>query len=107
MAGIDLEKVLEEMTEMSNEELERLMKSIREKNRDAHSPDDGWSDYPMGTAKMGRNRGGQPRSAVLLGDVLKVRKKTATFQLCRQCMAHAGISLLQLRGKDRWCERDF
>lgn len=29
MAGIDLEKVLEEMTEMSDEELERLMKSIR------------------------------------------------------------------------------
>ena len=41
MAGIDLEKVLEEMTEMSDEELERLMKSIREENRDAHSPDDG------------------------------------------------------------------
>lgn len=29
MAGIDLEKVLEEMTEMSDEELDRLMKSIR------------------------------------------------------------------------------
>ena len=51
MAGIDLEKVLEEMLEMPDEELERLMNSIRKESHDAHSPDDGWSDYPMGTAK--------------------------------------------------------
>lgn len=79
MAGIDLERVLEEMLEMPDAELERLMNSIRKEARDAHSPDDGWSDYPMGTAKWDVTEEVRPGTQIYWVTCSKCGRKRALF----------------------------